>query len=409
MEQVEVKSAVDAMASAFEEFKKANDERLEQIEKNGVVDPTLESKLASIEADLDKFGDVNNQIAAQKAKDEQIEEKLASIETMLKRPSASAVEAKEVDLQLKSWETWIRKGDEGLDDAEKKALTVGTAATAGNYAPAEYVEELVKIIEEISPVRSVARVRQTTNKEIEVPSKTANFAAAWTAETGTRSETTGYTTSLNTIPTHELYALVDISTALLEDSVFDLDAEMNLEFAEQFAKAEGNAFIAGNGTNKPTGITNGSTVATAVTAASTTAITANELMDLVHGLKSDYAQNAAFMMNRATLGAVRKLQDTTGNYIFQTGFSGQSGLPNTILGHPYVEAPDVADIAASAKPIIFGDYRRGYMIVDRVALSVLRDGFTQAASGNVRFLARRRVGGEVVLAEAMKVLTMAAS
>ena len=115
------------------------------------------------------------------------------------------------------------------------------------------------------------------------------------------------------------------------------------------------------------------------------------------------------MMNRATLGAVRKLQDTTGNYIFQTGFSGQSGLPNTILGHPYVEAPDVADIAASAKPIIFGDYRRGYMIVDRVALSVLRDGFTQAASGNVRFLARRRVGGEVVLAEAMKVLTMAAS
>ena len=408
MEQVEVKSAVDAMASAFEEFKKANDERLEQIEKNGVADPTLESKLASIEADLDKFGDVNNQIAAQKAKDEQIEEKLASIETMLKRPSASAVEAKEVDLQMKSWETWIRKGDEGLDDAEKKALTVGTAATAGNYAPAEYVEELVKIIEDISPVRSVARVRQTSNKEIEVPSKTANFAAAWTAETGTRSETTGYTTSLNTIPTHELYALVDISTALLEDSVFDLDAEMNLEFAEQFAKAEGTAFISGNGTNKPTGITNGSTVSTGVTAAAT-AVTADNLMDLVHSLKSDYAQNAAFMMNRATLGVVRKLKDGGGQYIFQTGFSGQAGLPNTILGHPYVEAPDVADIAASAKSIIFGDYRRGYMIVDRVALSVLRDGFTQAASGNVRFLARRRVGGEVVLAEAMKVLAHAAS
>lgn len=409
MEQVEVKTAVDAMASAFEEFKKANDERLEQIEKNGVADPTLESKLTAIEAEMDKFGDVNNQIAAQKAKEEQIEEKLANLETMLKRPVSSADEAQEVDIQMKSWEKWIRKGDESLDDAEKKALTVGTAATAGNYAPAEYVEELIKIIEDISPVRSVARVRQTSNKEIEVPSKTANFAANWTAETGTRSETTGYTTSLNTIPTHELYALVDISTALLEDSVFDLDAEMNLEFAEQFAKAEGTAFISGNGTNKPTGIVNGSTVATAVTAASATAITANELMDLVHGLKSDYARSAAFMMNRATLGAVRKLQDTTGNYIFQAGFSGQSGLPNTILGHPYVEAPDVADIAASAKPIIFGDYRRGYMIVDRVALSVMRDGFTQATSGNVRFLARRRVGGEVVLAEAMKVLTMAAS
>ena len=408
MEHVEVKTAVDAMASAFEEFKKANDERLAQIEEKGSADPLLEGKLSAIETEMAKYDDLNNQIAAQKAKDEQIEEKLSSIETMLKRPSAQ-MDTKSIDEKMEIFDKWVRKGDDALNDIEKKALTVGTAATAGNYAPAEYVEELVKVITEISPVRSVARVRQTTNKEIEVPSKTANFAAAWTAEAGSRTETTGYTTSLNTIPTHELYALVDISQALLEDSVFDLDAEMNLEFAEQFAKAEGNAFISGDGTNKPTGITNGSTVATAVTAASATAITANELMDLVHGLKSDYAQNAAFMMNRATLGAVRKLQDTTGNYIFQTGFSGQAGLPNTILGHPYVEAPDVADIAASAKPIIFGDYRRGYMIVDRVALSVLRDGFTQAASGNVRFLARRRVGGEVVLAEAMKVLTMAAS
>ena len=409
MENVEVKSAIDGMASAFEEFKKANDERLAQIEEKGSVDPLLEGKLSAIESQMDKFGDINNQIQAQKAKDEQIEEKLASIETMLKRPSAGGVEAKDIDVHIKGWEKWIRKGDEALDDAEKKALTVGTAATAGNLAPAEYVEELVKIITEISPVRSVARVRQTSNKEIEVPSKTANFAAAWTAETGSRTETTGYTTSLNTIPTHELYAMVDISNALLEDSVFDLEAEMNLEFAEQFAKAEGTAFVSGNGTNKPTGLTNGSTLATAVTAASATAITANELMDLVHGLKSDYARAATFMMNRTTLGEIRKLKDTAGQYIFQAGFSGEAGLPNTILGHPYVEAPDVADMAASAKPIIFGDFRRCYMIVDRVALSVLRDGYTQAASGNVRYLARRRVGGEVVLAEAAKVLTMAAS
>lgn len=407
-DQVEIKSAIDAMAGAFDEFKKANDERLAQIEKKGEADPLLEGKITAIEAEMDKFGDVNNVIAAQKAKDEQLEEKLASIETMLKRPNAG-LETQEIDQKMASFDKWIRKGDDALEDAEKKALTVGTAATAGNYAPAEYVEELVKIITEISPVRSVARVRQTSNKEIEVPSKTASFAAAWTAETGTRSETTGYTTSLNTIPTHELYALVDISQALLEDSVFDLDAEMNIEFAEQFAKAEGEAFISGNGTNKPTGITNGSTVATAVTAASATAITANEIMDLVHGLKSDYARSASFMMNRATLGEVRKLQDTAGQYIFQAGFSGQAGLPNTILGSSYVEAPDVADIAASAKPIIFGDFRRGYMVVDRVSLSLLRDAYTQAASGNVRFLARRRVGGEVVLGEAMKVLTMASA
>ena len=326
---------------------------------------------------------------------------------MLKRP-ANAMEAKDVDVSLKAWDSFMRKGESNMDEMERKALVVGTAATAGNLAPAEYVAELIKVITEISPVRSVARVRQTSNKEIEVPSKTATFAAAWTAEAGTRAETTGYTTSLNTIPTHEMYALVDISGALLEDSVFDLEAEMNIEFAEQFAKAEGAAFLTGNGTNKPTGILDSTTVASE-TAAAAAALATDDLMDLIHGLKSEYARSASFMMNRATLGAIRKLKDTAGAYIFQTGFSGQAGLPNTILGHAYVEAPDMADIAAAAKPIVFGDFRRGYMIVDRIALSVLRDPYSQAATGNVRYIARRRVGGEVVLAEAMRALKMAAA
>ena len=403
----EVKTAVEAMAGAFEEFKKVNDTRLAEIEAKGTADPMTEQKLAKIEADLDKFENINQAITQQQKHAEGFEAKLNDIETMLKRP-ANAMEAKDVDLSLKAWDSFMRKGESHMDEMELKALTVGTAATAGNLAPAEYVEELIKVITEISPVRSVARVRQTSNKEIEVPSKTASFAAAWTAETGSRTETTGYTTSLNTIPTHELYALVDISGMLLEDSVFDLEAEMNTEFAEQFAKAEGNAFLVGNGTNKPTGILDGTTVAS-TTAAAAAAIATDDIMDLVHGLKSEYARNASFMMNRSTLGAIRKLKDTAGQYIFQTGFSGQSGLPNTILGHPYVEAVDMADIAASAKPVVFGDYRRGYMIVDRVALSVLRDPYSQASTGNVRYIARRRVGGEVVLSEAMRALKMAAA
>ena len=408
MENTEIKSAVEQMAGAFEEFKKANDERLAQIEEKGAADALVEGKLAAIEKELSKFDDINNVIQGQKAKDEMLEEKLANFETMLARPAAG-FDVKEIDQKTAAFEKFIRKGAEALSPEEQKSLTVGTGATAGNLAPTEYVEELLKVITEISPVRSVARVRQTTNKDIEVPSKTASFAAAWTAETGSRTETTGYTTSLNTIATHELYAMVDISQQLLEDSVFDLEAEMNMEFAEQFAKAEGAAFLSGDGSNKPTGITNGSTVATGVTAASTTAVTADELMGLVHSLKTDYAKNAQFMLNRATLGEIRKLKDSAGQYIFQAGFSGQAGLPNTILGHSYVEAPDAADMAAGAKAIIFGDFRRGYMIVDRVAMSVLRDGYTQAAAGNVRYLARRRVGGEVVLPEAMTVLAMAAS
>lgn len=402
----DIKSAISDMNSAFEEFKKSYDQKLENVEK-GIADPLLDEKIASIEAKMDSLEEVNQAITLQKSRQEQQKEQMDRIETMLRRP-ASGLETAQIDASIKAWDTFMRKGKEGMDEMELKALTVGTDATAGNLAPAEYVNELIKVITEISPVRSVARIRQTSNKEIEVPSKTATFAAAWTAETGTRSETTGYTTSLNTIPTHELYALVDISSALLEDSVFDLEAEMNTEFAEQFAKAEGAAFISGNGTNKPTGITDGSTVASTA-ASAVAAIATDDLMDLVHDLKSEYARTASFMLNRSTLGAIRKLKDTAGQYIFQTGFSGQSGLPNTILGHPYVEAPDVADIGASAKSVIFGDFRRGYMIVDRVALSVLRDPYSQASSGNVRYIARRRVGGEVVLAEAMRVLAHPAS
>lgn len=403
MSEDQVKTAVDAMASAFEEFKSVNDARLAEIEAKGSSDPVTEEKLAKIEADLDRFESVNQKLMAAEAKSEAMAQQLANVETLLKRPS-NHMEAKEIDISVKAWETWLRKGDEGLDEVEKKALTVGTAATAGNLAPEEYINEIVKIIEEISPVRSVARVQQTQFKEIEVPQKTANFAAAWTAETGSRTETTGYTTALNTIPTHELYALVDISSQLLEDSAFDMEAEMNLEFAEQFAKAEGAAFISGNGTNKPTGITNGSTVGSTAAAAAA-ALATDDLINLMHDIKTPYMSNATFMFNRQTLGEIRKLKDTAGQYIFQTGFSGQSGVPNTILGSPYVEAPDVADIAADAKSVIYGDFRRGYMIVDRVALQVLRDPYSQAASGNVRYIARRRVGGEVVLAEAMRVLT----
>ena len=402
-----IKNAVDGLASAFEEFKTTNDERLKQVEEKGSADPLVEEKLVRIEADLGKFEDFNQKLVTQSKAAEGFDAKLNDIEAMLKRPS-NAAPAVEIDFAMKSFEAWMRKGD-NISPEEQKALVVGTAATAGNLAPAEYINELIKVVTQISPVRSVAKVRATSNKEIEVPSKTASFAAAWTAEAGTRSETTGYTTSLNTIPTHEMYALVDISSALLEDSVFDLEAEMNTEFAEQFAKAEGLAFVSGNGTNKPTGITDGSTVGHTATGAASAAITTDNLMDLVHGLKSEYAANAVMMMNRTTLGVIRKLKDTAGQYIFQAGFSGQAGLPNTILGHPYVEATDVATAASGAKSVIFGDFGKGYMIVDRIALSVLRDPYSQAATGNVRYLARRRVGGEVVLAEAMRVLKHATS
>jgi HK97 family phage major capsid protein len=122
---------------------------------------------------------------------------------------------------------------------------------------------------------------------------------------------------------------------------------------------------------------------------------------LVHSIKSEYSRNGTFIFNRSTLAAIRQLKDTAGQYVFQPGMMLTGGVTNTILGYPYVEATDMPDVAGSAKPVVFGDFARAYMIVDRVSMAVLRDPFTQATTGNVRYIARRRVGGQIIQAEAI--------
>ena len=182
---------------------------------------------------------------------------------------------------------------------------------------------------------------------------------------------------------------------------------MQSEFAEQFAKAEGAAFVSGNAVGKPEGFMTNSSVSS-IDSGSNTAITGDNLISLVHNIKSEYGRNGTFVFNRSTLSAIRKLKDTAGQYVFQAGMSLQGGLTNTILGQPYVEATDMPSIAQNAFPVAYGDFRRAYMIVDRVSLAVLRDPFTQATTGNVRYIARRRVGGQVVLPEAINKLKVTA-
>jgi len=308
---------------------------------------------------------------------------------------------------MNAFDTYCRKGLEGLAPEERKALTVSNDSTGGYLAPPEYVRELIKDVTEISPIRSIARIRSTGARSIQIPKRTGQFSAQWVAESGTRSETEGYTVGLEELPAHEQYALVDISEQDLEDSVFDLEAEMQSEFAEQFAKAEGAAFVSGNAVGKPEGFMTNSSVAS-IDSGSNTAITADNLITLVHNIKSDYGRNGTFVFNRSTLSAIRKLKDTAGQYVFQAGMTLQGGMVNTILGQPYVEATDMASIAQNAFPVAYGDFRRAYMIVDRVSLAVLRDPFTQATTGNVRYIARRRVGGQVVLPEAINKLKVTA-
>ena len=392
----DVKSAVDSMGKAFEEFKDTNDKRLADLEKKGSTDPLVEEKLERIEKSMDSLEDINQKVTLAQKNQEQFDEKIATFESMLKRPNvAGSVE--EIDKKVAVFDRWLRKGERQLAPEEIKALTVSDDTQAGYLAPPEYVRELLKTLTEISPVRSIARVRQTSQRSVQIPVRSATFTASWTAESATRSETTGYTTQLEEIPCHEVYALVDISEQELEDSVFDLESEMQSEFSTQFAKAEGLAMTTGDKINKPEGFT--TNISSSVTGASG-AVSADTLVTLVHSLKTPYNQNAVLAFNRSTLAAIRKLKDGNNQYIFQPGMTLVAGMPNTILGVPYVEMPDMADVASSAVCVVYGDFRSGYMVVDRVNLSILRDPFTQATSGNVRYVARRRVGGQVVLNEA---------
>jgi len=395
----EVKEVLNEYGKAFEEFKKAQDEKLETLEKGMSVDPLLNDKIESIEAKMNSLEDINQEITQTKAANEKISEKLDNLETVLKRPS-SGFDTKQVDDHTQAFEAYCRKGIDGLSDVEKKALTVSNDTTGGYLAPPEYIRELLKTVTEISPIRSIARVRSTGQRSVQVPKRTSTFSAQWVAESGTRSETTGYNVGLEEIPAHEYYAMVDISEQDLEDSVFDLEAEMQSEFATQFAKAEGTAFVSGDSVGKPEGILTNSSVSS-VNSGSGTALTADGLLTLVHSIKSEYSRNGTFIFNRSTLAAIRQLKDTAGQYVFQPGMMLTGTVTNTILGYPYVEATDMPDVAGSAKPVVFGDFARAYMIIDRVSMAVLRDPFTQATTGNVRYIARRRVGGQIIQAEAI--------
>ena len=393
-----IKDALSEYGKAFEEFKKANDEKLEQIEK-GLSDPLLDDKIENIEQKMNSLEDFNQRVTQSEKAQEQVNEKLANLETIIKRPN-SGFDTKQVDEHCMAFENYCRKGFDALDDAEKKALTVSNDSTGGYLAPPEYVRELLKTVTEISPIRSIARVRSTGQRSVQVPKRTSTFAAQWVAESGTRSETTGYNVGLEEIPAHEYYAMVDISEQDLEDSVFDLEAEMQSEFATQFAKAEGTAFVSGNAVGKPEGILTNTSVSS-VNSGNGTALTADGLLTLVHSIKSEYSRNGTFVFNRGTLAAIRKLKDTAGQYVFQAGMMLTGGVTNTILGFPYIEATDMPDVGSGTKPVAFGDFNRAYMIIDRIQMAVLRDPFTQATTGNVRYIARRRVGGQVVQAEAI--------
>lgn len=330
-------------------------------------------------------------------------DRIAALETRLNRPGTQTEQTNQTPAEVRAFSSFMRTGVERMQAEEVRALTVSTDAAGGYLAPEQFVTELDRNLVLFSPIRSVARIANASSGEILLPKRTGTMTASWGAEAAP-STATQPAYGQQKINVYELKCYVDVSNRLLEDSAFNMEAELAFDFAEEFGRAEGAAFILGDGTDKPSGILENVDIPIIETAGAN--IAPDELIDLYHALPGAYAARAVWAMNRTTMGVVRKMKNTAGDYLWREPIS--EGNPATILGRPVVEMPDLPDANAGETPIIFGDFGSGFRIFDRVNLSVLRDPYSQQTNGLVRFHARRRVGGGVTKAEAFRFLEMTA-
>ena len=286
------------------------------------------------------------------------------------------------------------------------ALQEGTDSEGGYLVPDEYERTLVEALEEENMFRQLAKVIRTSSGDRKIPVVATKGTASWIDEEGAYTESDDSFGQVS-IGAYKVGTMIKVSEELLNDSVFDLESYIAKEFARRIGAKEEEAFFTGDGSGKPLGIlaaTGGAE--TGVTAASSTAVTADELMDLFYSLKSPYRKKAVWVLNDSTIKAVRKLKDSTGQYLWQPSLV--AGTPDTLLGRPMKTSAYMPVIAAGAKTIAFGDFSY-YWIADRQGRSFKRLNELYAANGQVGFLGFQRVDGKLVLSEAVKVLAQKAS
>lgn len=360
------------------ELKEADSEPADELVTKALADlkEAVDSRLTAIETKA--------------ANDNKLADRLDRIEAKMNRPGIGAANDND-DLERKAFISFARRGVERMGADEQKALTVSTDASGGYLAPEQFGNELIKLLRQYSPIRQYANVVSIGAAEIKYPRRTGSTVASWVDETEDRSESEPSFEQI-TIAPFELATYSDVSTQLLEDNAYNLEGELAADFAETFGIKEAAAFVKGSGVKQPTGIMTAAGIAevkTGAAAAFPATNPADVLIGMYHALPGVHAQNGVWMMNRTTLGTIRQWKDGTGRYLVADPIS--AGAPVTLLGRPIVEALDMDDIGANKFPVLFGDLQ-GYRIVDRIGLSVLRDPYSLATKGQVRFHARKRVG-----------------
>lgn len=400
---MELKDLIEDLGKTFEEFKDENDKRLKEIESKNMADPLLTEKVEKINAEMSHISDMKKQLEA--------------LETVAGR-GAFGGGTSELD-QAKSehkaaFEKFIRKGvDAGLKDLEVKAeLSTLSDPDGGFTVPVEEDRSIDRVAATASAMRRLATVQQIGTGSYTRLVNQGGTTSGWVGEKASRSETSGPSLVEIAINAKELYANIPATQKLLDDSYVNIEQWIGQEVGIEFNEEEGDAFINGNGVEKPRGINGYTYVADAsyawgkvgyIAAGSTTIGDVDKLIDLQHALKSVYRNGAAFLMNDATQGIIRQAKDGEGNYIWRPGL--EPGAPNTLLGKPVEIDDNVDDVGSTKYPVFFANFKRAYLIVDRVGTRVLRDPYTNKPY--VMFYFTKRVGGGIVLYEAIKALRTA--
>jgi len=395
----DISEAFGEFMSAFEAFREANDDRIAQIETRFGEDAVTAEKVDRIGRALDEQKRAMDQLVLKKAR------------PALGRDKAGVFAGGE---HKEAFEAYVRRGDErALQAIDQKAMSYGSGPDGGYLVPEETETEIGKRLASLSPIRSIASVRQVSTAVLKKPFSLTGPATGWVAETAARPQTSTATLSELSFAAMELYAMPAATASLLEDSAVDLDQWIASEVEAAFAEQEGLAFVSGNGVNKPRGFLdydivadaswswgNLGYVATGVDGALPASNPSDKLIDLMYALRAGYRQNASFVMNRKVQASIRKLKDADGNYLWQPPAS--PGSRAMLMGFSVVEAEDMPDAGVDETPIAFGDFGRGYLVVDRTGVRVLRDPYS--AKPYVLFYTTKRVGGGVQDFDAIKLL-----
>ena len=407
MTQFETKAAGDAMIAdlnqAFTAFREANDERLAQLETRLGVDALTEEKLSRIDQALDET-----------------KSRLDRLSLDLVRPRLGGdIDAPHGREHKFAFCHYMQSGETaGLKALEAKAMSRASGPDGGFLVPVPAEREILRRLAKLSPIRAIASVQAISTQSLRRAYSTTGPAAGWVTEADPRPQTNNQQIADMNFPAMELYAMPAATQTLLDDAAVDIEQWIADEVQVAFAEQEGAAFVSGDGVNKPKGFLSYTTVAdaswtwgnigyiaTGVAGAFAAANPSDTLFNLVYALRSGYRQNGKFVMGRKAQSLVRLFKTTTGQYLWAPPASADASA--TLMNFPIVEAEDMPDPAANSLSIAFGDFERGYIVVDRIGIRVLRDPYS--AKPYVLFYTTKRVGGGVQNFEAIKLLKFSVS